>query len=78
VGVAEEQNHRLAAEIGERPRLAVVVGQGEFAAVARAGDVGRLELRAVGTAAGGHGDGRGDQRRPDPARQPAGPGHQRQ
>ena len=38
---AEEHDDRLAAEVGERARLAVVVGQREVAAERRAGDVGR-------------------------------------
>src|SRR5207245_8610397 len=49
---AEEQHHRLAAEVLEVTRLAVLVGELERPAVLDAGDVGALELRA-GAVAGG-------------------------
>src|SRR5207247_8611901 len=48
---AEEQHHRLAAEVLEVTRLAVLVGELERPAVLDAGDVGALELRAGAVAA---------------------------
>jgi hypothetical protein len=58
--IAEVHQHHLAAEIGERARLSVVIGQAQLAAERRAGDVDRLEgrlRRAEPVATGGqHGD----------------------
>ena len=45
---AEEHRHHLAAEIGQRARLPVVIGEVELLAEARPGDVGQLELGRLG------------------------------
>ncbi|MNC89730.1 hypothetical protein D3C83_57090 [compost metagenome] len=51
---AEEHRDHLAAEIGERARLAIVVGEVQLLAEPDTGDIGELEFRRRGpTAAAG-------------------------
>jgi len=52
VGETEEDHRHLAAEILQRARLALMIGQREFAPDVGAGDVGELELRITAAAAG--------------------------